>query len=148
MDSTENNDKEKRPNIKPGAVRDTIDHSGITEILHMNKYHFLLILEKYQDQKPKAPRFEHVMIPFGILLTTLIPFFTSDFRDTLGLSANIWQSLTLMILILSLVTTIVLSALCLKNQLGYKQKSSEDICNEVIKQMEAEHQQYEKIVQK
>ncbi len=118
-----------------GAFNDTLRHRGINEELTMNRYHLALVIERMK-QKPKGPRFEHVIIPLGIFLATLLSILPSDFRDYLGYEAAFWESMAVIIAILSASATIILFALWLRNEICRKEKTSLEMVDEVIKEME------------
>ncbi len=136
-------DKQETKDISPidtrhGAFSDTLRHRGINEELTMNRYHLALVIERMK-QKPKGPRFEHVIIPLGIFLATLLSILPSDFRDYLGLEAAVWESMAVIIAILSASATIILFVLWLRNEIGQKEKTSLEIVDELIKEMENDH---------
>jgi hypothetical protein len=134
------------PNIRPEAFK-SLHHSGISEWLHMNKWQFLLVIERLQ-RKPKAPRLEHVAIPFGIFLALLLAILPVDFKYYLGIDAQVWQSITLVFTILSALVTVVLFVMWLTNTIHNKKQTPEDILNEVIRGMEAEQKKLNSVNQK
>ena len=114
----------------------TINYEGANEILHINRYHLLLVLDRFERQKPKFPQFEHVMIPLSVLISTLVTLLTSDFKDSLGLSADVWQMFILTVMLLSALVTAIFLGLWSRNRSHHKPKTPDEIVDEIIKEME------------
>lgn len=113
----------------------TVDYQGNNEVFHITKYHLLLVLERFEKQKPRFPFFEHVMIPFSVLISTLVTLLTADFKNSLGLSADVWQMFILTIMVLSALMTAVFLGLWTKNRGRCKLKTPDEIVEEIIKEM-------------
>ena len=114
----------------------TINYKDTNEVLHINKYHLLLVLERLEKQKLKFPLLEHVMIPFGVLIPTLVAFLTADFKNSLGLGAHVWQMFILTIMVLSTLVTAVFLGLWVRNRIRHKPTTPDKIVEEIIKEME------------
>jgi hypothetical protein len=119
----------------------TINYQGTNEILHITRYQLLLVLERLEKQKAKSPLFEHAMIPFSLLISTLVTLITADFRDSFGLNADVWQMFILTVMVLSALITAILFVLWAKNRGSCKLRTPDEIVKEIIEQME--HQQKE-----
>jgi hypothetical protein len=102
----------------------------------------LLLLERLEKQKPKSPSFEQAMIPFSVLLSTLIVLLTADFNDSFGLKADVWQMFMLTMMVLSALLTAVLLGLWVKNKVFCKTKTSEEIVEDIIKQMKRQQKKF------
>lgn len=108
---------------------------GINEELIMNRYHLALVIER-SKQRYKGLRFEHVLIPLGICLATLLSVLAADFRDYLGFSAAVWESFALTVCILAALATGCLFILWIIKACRYKEKDSLEIVDDVIREME------------
>ncbi len=114
----------------------TVNYKGTNEVLHITRYHLLLVLERLEKQKPKFPLFEHAMIPFSVLIPTLVAILTADFKDSLGLSVDVWQMFILTVMVLSALITVVFLGLWARNRGCCKPKTPDEIVEEIIKEME------------
>jgi hypothetical protein len=114
----------------------TVKYEGTNEVFHINRYHLLLVLERFEKQKARFPLFEHVMIPFSVLIPTLVTLLTADFKNSLGLSANVWQMFILTVMVLSSLITAVFLGLWARNRGRCKLKTPDEIIEEIIKEME------------
>ena len=133
-----NNKEQAHLETRPGTFSG-LEHGGYDEVLHMNKYHLLWVIERLQ-KKPKAPKLGHVAIPFGILLATLLSVLPSDFQDYLGIGAAVWEAATLIIIVLSALATIVLFFLWLIHKIRNNEQTPLDVVNEIIDQMEGDRE--------
>lgn len=114
----------------------TINYKDTNEVLHINRYHLLLALERLEKKNPKFPLFEHTMIPFGILISTLVALLTADFKNSLGLSADVWQMFILAVMVVSALITAVFLGLWMRNRGRYKLRTPDEIVEGIIKEME------------
>ena len=114
----------------------TVNYKGTNEVIHITRYHLLLVLERLQNKRPKFPLFEHVLIPFSVMLPTLVTFLTADFKDSLGLSAAVWQMLILAVMVISTLVTLVFLGLWSMNRASYKPKIPDEIVEEIIQELE------------
>jgi hypothetical protein len=105
------------------------------EVFHITRYHLLLVLERFEKQKSRFPLFEQVMIPFSVLISTLGTLLTTDFKNSLGLSADVWQLFILTVMVLSALITALFLILWVRNRSLYKPKSPDEIVEEIIKEM-------------
>jgi hypothetical protein len=135
MQLPKENEKQNSLDVKPGAFRGSIDYTGVNETVHMNKYHFLLVVQRLLS-KPKGPHLEHVAIPFGIFLAILLVMLTSSFKDSLGVKAEVWQSVAIIFAILSAGTTVFLFIKWCINKVKMKEQTPEDVLKDVLIQME------------
>lgn len=142
MASNEEQNRAAMPNIQPGAFSDSLHHIGINEIITLNKYHLLLVLDRMQKQKPKAPSFETAMIPFGVLVAMIVSLLTSSFKDFAGIKADVWQMLVLAVVILSGLATAILFGLWLRNRVCYKEKTPDEIVQEIVQEMENDRERF------
>lgn len=114
----------------------TVNYEGTNEVFHITRYHLLLVLERFEKQKPRFPLFEHVMIPFSVLIPTLVTLLTADFKNSLGVSADVWQMFIFTVMVLSALITAVFLGLWARNRGLSKSKTPDEIVEEIIKEME------------
>jgi hypothetical protein len=133
------------PDIRPEAFK-SLHYTGISEWLHINKWQFLLIIEKAQERS-KTPRLEHVAIPLGIFIALLFSLLPVDYKYFLGIDANVWQAVAICLTILSGGMTLVLFCWWLTNCIRYKKQSSNDIFESLIQEMATEKKKLDSISQ-
>jgi hypothetical protein len=126
-------------NTKPRASppNPEIEHRSINEMIKMNKYQVLLLVERLL-KKPKPPQLEHVAIPLGLCLAFLLSLFTSDFKDFLGVKASDWHGFTFFLF----WTTAGIAAIMFLVWLFQrrKNKTPEEIVNDLIQQIECDYE--------
>ncbi len=121
-------------NISFGQPKDTYEYSAPIEVVSMNKYHLLWVLERL-GQKPKWPKLEHVLIPLALFIGTLLTLLPADFQDYLGVKAAIWEAITLLIVWLSAACTVILFIWWLGCSIKFKKQSTLEILSEILDQM-------------
>jgi len=126
-------------NTKPRASPSNpeIEHRSINEMINVNKYQVMLLIDRLL-KKPKLPQLEHVAVPLGFCLATLLSLFTSEFKDFIGISASDWHGLTFSIFVLSAGLTIILFFMWLYKEIREKKKTPEEMVNDMIKQIECD----------
>ena len=146
MADTKVNEEKSNLDTRENALGSII-HKGIPEVLNMNKWHFLLTIERLQKQS-KGVQWEHPTIPFGIFLAILLSMVSADFKFSLGLKAEVWESVAFCLLIASAIATVILFIMWMGNQKNTSKKSPEEILNDVIEEMDEECKKLEDLDKK
>ncbi len=128
-----NGELNTRPRSSP--VNPEIEHRSVNEMINVNKYQVMLLIERLL-RKPKPPQLEHVAIPLGLCLATLLSLFTSQFRDFIGISSSDWHGLTFSIFVLTAGLTVFLFGMWLYRTIFEKKKTPESMVNDMIKEIE------------
>ena len=125
----------------------SITYEAPSEIVAMNKYHIQLVLERVMG-KPRNPTLEHVLIGLAFFMGVLLAWLPRDFKDFLGIRAEVLEASLLLLVILSGIGTVVLFILWLRNRVKYPRKSSDDIvkdiCDEIAKDRDKAIKSYNK----
>jgi len=117
----------------------SLTHQGPDEHLIMNKYHVLLVIERLM-KKPSWPNWEHILIPFGLLLGTLFSLLTATFQDYLGVKASVWEAFALFVIVLSGITTVVFFLMWLRNKSKNPTQTAEQIVENICAQMDKDQE--------
>src|SRR6266446_4466445 len=116
-----------------------IMHSAPSEDLKMNKYHFLLVLERMQqDTRRVRPRGAWSFIPLGVFLTAMQSLITAEFKDAVGVTGIVWQSVTVHLAEAAALVTLGLLGWWVIYKCIHHDKSPEQMLNEITDQMAAD----------
>jgi len=111
---------------------------GVPEELRMNTWHFLYVIREMQ-LKRKGIKIEHSFVALSFSIALFLSMLPSDYKDFLGVSASVWQWLTLTFAILSLIAFVVLLVIWLITR--EKEKTPEDILADVKLKMVRENEE-------
>jgi len=114
-------------------------YSAPDEIVHLNKYHLMLVLRRLMD-RPKDPSFDHVLIPAGLAVATIAALLSANFQSYAGIDAAVWEAMFFIIAATSSVASIVLLIRWIIHRVKNPPKSEEDIYEEIVLQMEHDRQ--------
>lgn len=128
------------PKLSPGSMPG-IAHWSPPETFQMNKYHFLLVLERMRKQERRfRPRGEWSLVPLSIFVTTMQSLLTSQFKDAMGLDAASWHQMTVQTAKFTAASTLVLFVWWVVDKCVRRDKSPEQMVEDVIREMERDRQ--------
>ncbi len=120
--------------IKFASKGELVQHRGIAEELTINKYHLIWVISRLQGG-PRRPRLEHVVIPLALFLGLLLALLPADFQNYIGLNAEIWEAIAIILTTVSGIATITLFIWWIINITRNPPKTPEECYDEIIKQM-------------
>ncbi len=119
--------------ISPPVARG-VTHAGPIEDVQMNKWHFILVLDRMRAEHGRA-HWDWCLIPFGFFLGMGQALVTSDFKAAFGIDGNVWHAAALNFTGLSAVATLGLFVWWVVDSWRHPAKTAEQVWNEVIDEM-------------
>ncbi len=141
------------PGAQPGSVtlgRDGFTHSAPDEHIRVNTYQLTLVVERLisrQPQRPTPPSREPLVAPGSVFITILLALVTADFKDALGVSADVWAAVALVSLGLACIWLLRTGLAYLDATRRYKtavasftEPTAETVIEEMLREMERTRQ--------
>jgi hypothetical protein len=111
-----------------------VQHSIPPEEVIMNKYHFINVVARVNKPRP-GPSIDRVFVPLTLFLGVLLALLPADFKDYAGIPAATWEALALLVALISGVAAGVLFVIWGYCVVRFRQKSPEQIFDEVVEEM-------------
>lgn len=121
-------------------------HEAPQELLRINKYHFLLVLRRMQDQERRTPKGEWCVIPASAWLALTIPLISSNFKDALGIARFTWAAIVLILWGVTALATVGLFVWWLVDAVRHRDKTPEQLLNDVIDEMTSDRERAAKLI--
>jgi hypothetical protein len=134
-----------RPPDATGRIREGITHSAPPEIVEMDKYHFLWVLERMDKQRSVRPAFSWWLIPLAMFLGVIATLLTADFKDTLGASKDTWHALMIGTALVTAVAWVALLVWWAVVQWKHHDPTPEELLAGVIDQMAVDRERLERL---
>jgi hypothetical protein len=126
------------PKLVFSTKKDSLEHSGISETINMNKYHLLLVMERLKKGS-KVPGPVDVWPWVGTFVAFLLSAITAEPRDLWGLKAAVWESIFVIAAILSLVMCFCRGIQAYTHR-KERAKTPENEVDDIIKQMASDRE--------
>ena len=94
------------------------DHYNVDQdIIHITEDRVRLIISQYNNIRSES---SNIWPTIGFIVTVLSVFFTTNFRDFMGVSANTWSVLMGLVLLISIISLIFkfISFIRMKDKIG------------------------------
>jgi len=134
MTGNKNSKMTKSLHTRKCASHETYEHRDIDEKLSMSRYHLQSFLSDLINKK--YPKLDNIVTLFGLAITALISFLTSQFQKFMGIDAEIWKSIIFLIMIVACILTLVLFLWWTFNKIFKKEKTPLELVDDFIAQME------------
>jgi len=115
------------------TVAHGLTHEAPPEMLVINKYQFLLVLER--TRKRIVPHGEWSLVPAGMFLAIMLAVLTTDFKSAFGLDKAVWEAIAAISAAITGGLTAVLAVWWAVVRLAHPIETPDDVLDGVIKQM-------------
>ncbi len=123
-----------QPNGKFTSGGGSLTHTSPDEGLLMNKWHLIRVIARLQSRS-KGPRLEHAIIPLALFLGLILALLPADFQNYLGIKAELWEAIALILTVLSGVATAAMFIWWTIDIVKNPPKTPEDCYEEIIEEM-------------